>query len=739
MATPGIQSYLTSGSAQQKSLYGKKVDDKTLAEFIAAKNPIEYLTGDFSVGAQNQQAAMELSKQLSEYSANLYNTKKAEFAAKGINLDTYLDPSHQLYSAGEGAASNRGSDLMRTQLLAKAQQDAIRLAGAGGAAPDYKAQLQAQYAQADALAKKAFRDPSLRANADRILNLIKGLDINTGVSQDVLKQENAAAARVAATLPNAGAGIGAVAPGGPIDNSAIGNAGNYENIAAAARAGVSPSVNQGTGQTPQGPANNILFENGSYVFGGKAYQTLEAAKAAASRSGQTPVYNPPAADSYMNLPSRGNYISGPSGDRQYQLALDRYNAQKEGKQWTTPTKLSEVKTAEEFDQFANAQAESLLQQATQSGSAPPTRSQSTGLGTTDDFLNEILQGGGDKAPAPYNAEQKLAEVRGKYGVDPLEQELAALDKEAFDIKAIMRANVGFEQGKAVGLGVMSGRISEEEKQANIRLDAINSQKTIIANQLQQKYGVIDGIMKASQLDFENATKAYEQEFDRVVTTTNLLRGLRSDQISMEEKARDDARSNVTIVTNALSSGALTWDSLDPATKASYAKLEAQAGLPIGTIQSFTAKPSKDWQMQTILPGIDQSGNQVATIIEKNQVTGEFKTTKLVTDYAPKPSSSSSALQKGSYTDPSGNLITYQVNPDGTITQQTVGKSNVNLNDPNSKAQNDFEKYRADLILAMNKTDTYGTPLMTYDKAAAALKAKYPTLTDEAISYYLTGQ
>jgi len=397
----------------------------------------------------------------------------------------------------------------------------------------------------------------------------------------------------------------------------------------------------------------------------------------------------------------------------------------------TPSNLNDIKTADQFDQWANTLQDGLHT----STMAPPVKGVNA-PSTSDTYLTDIVSGK-IKPPDTLNTEDALSKLRTQYGIDPLEQQISTLDAQAKQIQDTMRANQYDETGKPVSLGVMAGRLSEEEKQANMRLDEINTQKATLVNQLNQKYNVVNGIMAAKKTDYENAVQAYDSQYNKAIQMTTLLRGVQNDNANAAEKIKDDARANFTIVANNITSGAMDWDSIPPAQKIEYQKLELQAGLPSGTLEAFTKKPSKDWAMQTVLPGVDSNGNAIATILEKNNVTGEFKTTKLVTDYAPK--SSANAGQKGTFVDDNNNEVAWQLDASGNMTKTIIGKSKIApSSDPDLKAQNDFEKFRANLIMGMGKTNVYGDPLMTYDQAAAALKAQYPTLSPEAVKFYLTG-
>jgi len=680
MATNPLDQYLNDGSAEQKALYSRKADDKTLAEFVGSANPMQYLTGDYSVGAQNQSASNSLVKQYGEYSSLQYQTQKKALAAKGINLDTYLDPSHQLYNPGEGAGANRNATVLSTQLRAKAEQDAIKLALSGGTAPNYKAQLQAKYVAADALAKKAFRNPTYRAEADRIKNLIDGLDINTNISGDVLKQENAAAARVAGNLPNAGAGIGNIAGGGVINNQSVSTGISYDKLARAANSGT--PITQVTGDmAPGGNAKNAIQRNengdyiwgngtyktldlaktaaakagvtspnifdtitrdekGGYVFQGRSYSDLNSAQSAAKRSGVSATYNvqtlPQGAGTVAGgakTPQRSTYAPGAAGDQQFKNAMDRYNAAQSGQQWVSPTQATSPQDEiAAMDQDANdAMRAELDTIKSQTGKVDLSNSASL-VAKLEAALN------GEQAPARPDQAKVLEDQRTKLGVGPLEDSLNDVDARLTKLDADFQNVLQDEENRTVSVGAIRRRQSTQGVEYDKLKRDLVAERNSIVNELDQKNSVINTIMAAAGKDFENAQQDYQAQFTRSLQMINLLQNNEDRELSKQEQSRDNARANFTIITNAISAGTIDWDKIDPAQKISYQKLEMQAGLPVGTLEAYVQKPSAAWKMSTILPGVDDNGNQVATVFEQNSQTGEFRTTKLTTDYSPKTTS-----------------------------------------------------------------------------------------------------
>lgn len=202
----------------------QNIDDNFLRQYASGDLSVLSLMGETHLGSQQQSNAYELNNKIQAAMDAKYQAAAQQLAAKGIDLADYVDPTYQLYDAGEGASANRNAPLAQAQLKAKAQMDAIRTAEAGNPPPNYKAKLEQMYSQADALAKRAFRSPEYRLQADRIKSLIDG---NGTLNPEGMAKANAAAARVGAPLPYPNANIGSIAGGGAIDNSNVGTA--YKN------------------------------------------------------------------------------------------------------------------------------------------------------------------------------------------------------------------------------------------------------------------------------------------------------------------------------------------------------------------------------------------------------------------------------------------------------------------------------------------------------------------------------
>ena len=234
-------------------------------------------------------------------------------------------------------------------------------------------------------------------------------------------------------------------------------------------------------------------------------------------------------------------------------------------------------------------------------------------------------------PEVIKRTELLEKQRELYGVAELETELSTIKEDELLLRANLREARGIEEGKPVALGVMAGRISEQERQAQTRLDYLNVRKATIVDELNTKYTAINTFVQYAGMDYQDAVKAYDSEFNKNVQVQNMLSGLRkeswtyiTDTIQLNEQIKqnniDNARANLSTITNSITSGGLSMDDLSETERLTIQKLEVQAGLPIGVVSNLKAQvdPQANIVFQTSNQGITQIGclNPDGTITTK---------------------------------------------------------------------------------------------------------------------------
>ena len=249
----------------------------------------------------------------------------------------------------------------------------------------------------------------------------------------------------------------------------------------------------------------------------------------------------------------------------------------------------------------------------------------TGTAGTSDYskIANAIKPTADK-PEKVDLETKLSDYRTKYGVDTLENDVNDLKKQEDAIYAEMRQRKAAEEAKPVAMNVITGRVSEAQRQESEKLDSIQRQIKYKTDQLNTKYNVINTMMKLSNDDYNNSVKAYDTELSNNISMYNILKGIKEDQKSEQEKATDDARSSLQIIYNQLEKGNVGVDSLSPDQKTLITKLELQSGLPIGFYKQIKDNNPNSSIVSTV-NWTDEDNKKYVSVITKDKTTGKLKT------------------------------------------------------------------------------------------------------------------
>lgn len=255
----------------------------------------------------------------------------------------------------------------------------------------------------------------------------------------------------------------------------------------------------------------------------------------------------------------------------------------------TPKTPTQVVTQDQATSFINAnQTQDVA--AAQTVDEPPVRN--NGADLVDVFKKATGKTGlvpDYTLPTAPNFEESFSQMRQKYGVDDLEATVNDLDIQEQDLQAQKRISTDAELGKPVAMNVIGGRVSEQERNFNERIDFVGRQKTRAINELKTATDTIENMMNLRKMDYEVAKGRYDTEFAQNIQLFNTLKGVAEFNASEEEKAADNARSNLQIIYNSIKDGGLDAAAVDPTTKAKISKLELQAGLPQGFYDGLAAK------------------------------------------------------------------------------------------------------------------------------------------------------
>lgn len=304
-----------------------------------------------------------------------------------------------------------------------------------------------------------------------------------------------------------------------------------------------------------------------------------------------------------------NGITNYTGSAEQNVAL--LGALKKGSTPTTPTQVTDVKSA---NAFINGSQEADKASASKGTDVPVRTSSQSYTDIFNNLKNTISGGMQQPAPAP-NFESQYSSLRSANGITDLETSLNDLSTQEAEIRAGFRKQKTDEQGKPVAMNVIEGRVSEEERAANERLDAVLRQKDTITNQLKTKYDVVNNLMNFKKLDYQTATDEYNTKFTQNLNLFNTVKGIADDQKSDLDKEQDNARANAQIIYNSIKEGGLDLANLPADQKVNITKMEMQAGLPVGFYQTLQNKNPKADILTTTTR--ESNGAKYVDVIMKN--------------------------------------------------------------------------------------------------------------------------
>jgi len=232
-------------------------------------------------------------------------------------------------------------------------------------------------------------------------------------------------------------------------------------------------------------------------------------------------------------------------------------------------------------------------------------SSKSGIPTLDELRSELTPGGG--LPAPISRVEEFERLRKEQGVEGLEAQLNDLKGQEEDELAFFRNQRFDERGKPVAMGVIAGRVGEEERAASERMDVIGRQKSRINDQLQTSYAVINMYMGFVEGDYQDAVERYNSDFNNNLSMYNIITGKERDARSDFESDRAAANANLTTYINAVTAGNLDYGSLSTDQKTMISKLEVQSGMPVGFIANLKMDPGADIVFQNTSDGVTQIG------------------------------------------------------------------------------------------------------------------------------------
>lgn len=303
-------------------------------------------------------------------------------------------------------------------------------------------------------------------------------------------------------------------------------------------------------------------------------------------------------------------ISNYSGSAEQNTQL--LNALKTGSAPKSPSAVTDINSA---NAYINA-GQSADQVAASKKTDVPVRTSTQSYADIFKGLQDTITAGLGAKPSAPNFESTYNKLVSEQGIGDLETTINDLTNQENEIRAQFRVNKSTEEGKPVAMNVIEGRVGEQERAANERLDAVLRQKDYATNQLKTKYDVVNNIMNLKKLDYQAASDEYNSTFSQNLQLINLAKGIADDEKSDLEREQDNARANTQIIYNAIQSGGLKLSEISDDQKLNITKLEMQAGLPTGFYESLQSKnPKADIVTST---SRESNGAKYVDVIMRNE-------------------------------------------------------------------------------------------------------------------------
>ncbi len=386
--------------------------------------------------------------------------------------------------------------------------------------------------------------------------------------------------------------------------------------------------------------------------------------------------------------------------------------------------VSDVKTPEDANKFINQN------QPDQISDLPQSRTNFSSVSDISEKVNSDIESTladkGLKKPESYNAEQSFTDLITKYKTEDLENNLNALQSRREMLQSGLN-QINEEEGSAKGVAmrVIDGRRSENTRTMQYELDNLDNQINSITRQLNTKYNAISMIMSYKNLDYTNASNAYNNAFNQAMSVMNYSNNLANTEYTQQKAEEDTARANLQVIYNGIKESGKSVDSLDPTQKAMISSLETQAGLPIGFYKNFE-KNNPGGTVVTTSSWTAADGTKYASVITRDDKTGALKTTNL--PLGKEKTSSGSSDTPSSYKEW---LLAGGAKSGYTYAEWAKGGDNSSAKEENDQIQ----KLRSDAADMIEKLDS---GKISWGTAWGELHTKYPQASAAKIDELLGG-
>ena len=215
------------------------------------------------------------------------------------------------------------------------------------------------------------------------------------------------------------------------------------------------------------------------------------------------------------------------------------------------------------------------------------------------------------------------DLRASENIDALEADVNSINDQLRQLDTSFNSGKNMIENQMGPMTLLRGEQGQLQEQYQATRDGLVNQLAAKADMLKTKNDSIQTLMGLTQGDYDNTRTAYNDKFSRAMDTQRLYNEGRSIDLSaktlqnsIDNQKRDDARANISVLTDGMTASNRSWAdmiSANPAFASQMSSLESTAGLPAGSIKTFTEqRPGA--KINAIVNGTDKDGNDITSFV-----------------------------------------------------------------------------------------------------------------------------
>ena len=226
----------------------------------------------------------------------------------------------------------------------------------------------------------------------------------------------------------------------------------------------------------------------------------------------------------------------------------------------------------------------------------------------------ILGEDDDDEPVAPNLTELFNTTKAELGLDALETELAGIDSDIERLDAELLIETERQEGRLASRGTISAKERQLSKEAKFSKALLQIDRNAVARIASNKLSTLKMVMDLTQQDFANASSTYEKDYKKTLQLYSLFLGAETAEQNRVDRAKNDARANITLIHNALKAAGSTYASLTPDQQRKLTDLENQAGIPSGYSEAILYATASDDKIVAYKWSDDET--QVSAIVQK---------------------------------------------------------------------------------------------------------------------------